>query len=58
MRFFGFCGIGNPESFDRQLKSLGGELVGSRHFADHHAYTPADVDSLRAEAAAKNANLL
>ena len=56
--FVGFCGIGNPQSFDRQLKSLGGHCVGCRHFADHHAYTPADLDALRAKASAAGADLL
>ncbi len=47
----GFCGVGNPESFRRTLTDLGATVVDFRAFADHHPYTRAYVDALRAWAA-------
>ncbi|MHB8882281.1 MAG: tetraacyldisaccharide 4'-kinase [Thermodesulfovibrionales bacterium] len=49
-RVFGFCGIGNPESFRRTLLSAGVELAGFRHYRDHHHYTAGDIAEIRAEA--------
>lgn len=49
-RFLAFCGIGNPAAWERQLNSLGSGYLGCRRFADHHAYSPADLSALRAEA--------
>jgi tetraacyldisaccharide 4'-kinase len=46
-----FCGIGNPESFRRTLEGLGAGVVDFRTYPDHHPYTRADVDALRAWAA-------
>jgi tetraacyldisaccharide 4'-kinase len=43
-----FCGLGNPEAFRRTLCDLGADVVDFRTFPDHHAYTRADVDDLRA----------
>ncbi len=43
-----FCGVGNPESFRRTLTKCGAEVVAFRAYTDHHAYTRADVDDLRA----------
>jgi tetraacyldisaccharide 4'-kinase len=48
----GFCGIGNPEAFRRTLRSLGLGVVAWREFPDHHAYSSADLESLRAWAQA------
>ncbi|MEW6570477.1 MAG: tetraacyldisaccharide 4'-kinase [Nitrospirota bacterium] len=42
-RFFGFCGIGNNESFRKTLLSLDLELTGFRAFRDHHAYRQNDI---------------
>jgi tetraacyldisaccharide 4'-kinase len=47
---YAFCGVGNPESFRRTLESLGASVVKFRAFEDHHAYTPADLRRLNAEA--------
>jgi tetraacyldisaccharide 4'-kinase len=47
-RVAAFCGIGNPEAFRRTLHDLGAEVVDFRTYPDHHAYTRADVDDLRA----------
>jgi tetraacyldisaccharide 4'-kinase len=50
-RVAAFCGIGNPAAFRRTLTDLGLELVGFRRFADHHAYRPAELESLAGWAA-------
>jgi tetraacyldisaccharide 4'-kinase len=38
-----FSGIAQPESFERSLVQLGGELVYSKRFADHHRFTQQEV---------------
>jgi tetraacyldisaccharide 4'-kinase len=38
-----FCGIGNPESFQRTLRALGARVEAFRAFPDHHAYGPLDI---------------
>lgn len=42
-----FCGIGNPEAFRSTLQRAGLTIAHFQHYDDHHAYTPADVQSLR-----------
>jgi tetraacyldisaccharide 4'-kinase len=42
-----FCGIGNPQAFRRSLLDLGARLNDFRVYADHHAYSRADVEELR-----------
>jgi tetraacyldisaccharide 4'-kinase len=46
-----FCGIGNPDAFRRTLELLGIAPDDFRVYPDHHGYTRADVDDLRAWAA-------
>ncbi len=46
-----FCGIGNPDAFRRTLSDLGAAVLDFRTYADHHAYTREDVESLRTWAA-------
>lgn len=41
-----FCGIGNPAGFGHTLEACGCRLLGLREFADHHRYSPVDLDSL------------
>ena len=36
-------GIAQPESFERSLVKLGGELVYSKRFADHHRFSQQEV---------------
>jgi tetraacyldisaccharide 4'-kinase len=61
-RFFAFSGIGSPALLHQQLESISkmhsATYVGSRWFADHHAYTDADLAQLQAQAAASKADLL
>jgi tetraacyldisaccharide 4'-kinase len=42
-----FCGLGNPDSYQRTLADLGITPQLWRTFPDHHAYTRNDVDDLR-----------
>lgn len=42
-----FCGIGHPEAFRATLAQLGFEVKAFRTFADHHPYSPKDLDELR-----------
>lgn len=41
-----FCAVGNPDSFFKSLRELGYDVGLERAFADHHAYSPSDVDAL------------
>lgn len=57
-RWFAFSGIGNPETFVKQLAAARGTCAGSRAFPDHHDYTDQDVRTLKSDAAAAGADLL
>lgn len=51
----GFCGIGNPASFNRTLTKLQAELRDVLRFPDHHSYTEhdlADVERMATRSAA------
>jgi tetraacyldisaccharide 4'-kinase len=45
-RLFGFCGIGNPESFRITLLSAGIELTGFKPYGDHYRYTLDDRETI------------
>ena len=53
-----FAGIGRPAKFFDMLRSLGIPLMATRSFADHHAYTDAEITALRHAAEALGARLL
>jgi tetraacyldisaccharide 4'-kinase len=53
-----FCGIGNPYSFERTLKSLGLEILNAFFFLDHYIYTRKDLLSLQEEAKKTGAEYL
>ena len=40
------AGIGNPQNFLTTLKDLGIDVVATRWFPDHHAYSEADIQQL------------
>jgi tetraacyldisaccharide 4'-kinase len=44
--FFGFCGIGNPQSFKETLLSMDIPLKGFMTFRDHHRYSQNDIQSI------------
>jgi tetraacyldisaccharide 4'-kinase len=44
--FFAFCGLGNPEAFERDLQRWGIMPVGHMFFPDHHRYTLENVQAI------------
>ena len=42
-KVFVTAGIGDPSSFARELETSGCNIVGTRWFADHHAFQAADI---------------
>jgi tetraacyldisaccharide 4'-kinase len=54
-RVFAFAAIGNPAAFRRTLEEARADVAGFRAYADHHAYTAADLEALVALATAANA---
>lgn len=57
-RVFAFAGIGRPEKFFDTLSAIGADIAGVRAFADHHAYSPAELTRLQAQADDANAMLI
>ncbi|HEV2560885.1 MAG TPA: tetraacyldisaccharide 4'-kinase [Rhizomicrobium sp.] len=57
-RVVAFAGIGRPEKFFETLHALGAEIVETCSFADHHAYTAAEVARLKRKAANARAMLV
>jgi tetraacyldisaccharide 4'-kinase len=57
-RMLAFAGIGRPEKFFETARAVGVDLVETRAFADHHAFTAAELDALEARADALGAGLL
>jgi len=57
-RMLAFAGIGRPEKFFATARGIGVEVAESRAFADHHVFTPNELDALEARAAALGAALL
>ena len=43
MKVASFSGIAQPESFEKGIGELGGELVYTKRFADHHRFTQQEV---------------
>jgi tetraacyldisaccharide 4'-kinase len=56
--FYGFCGIGNPRAFFRDLQNWKFTLVGQCEFADHHSYDGRDAVELASAARACGAKAL
>ncbi len=57
-RILAFCGLGNPESFWRMLRREGLQVVHRIAFADHHRYTPQDLQRIAQAADDSKAGLL
>ncbi len=57
-RVVAFAGIGRPAKFFATLHGLGVELVGARHFPDHHRFTFGELAELHRTAARENARLV
>jgi tetraacyldisaccharide 4'-kinase len=45
-RFFGFCGIGNPESFKETLLTASLDLKGLKSYRDHYRYNAGDMKTI------------
>ena len=45
-KLFAFAGIGRPNKFFDHLRRMGADVVDERPFADHHAYSDAEVEEL------------
>ncbi|MDP9339347.1 MAG: tetraacyldisaccharide 4'-kinase [Acidobacteriota bacterium] len=56
--FFAFCGIGNPEAFERDLDIWGLPVTGRMFFSDHHRYTADDVNKIEQAAERAGAKAL
>ena len=54
-RVLAFAGIGRPGKLAETLAAAGAEVAGLRPFPDHHAYAPAELEGVLAEAAALGA---
>jgi tetraacyldisaccharide 4'-kinase len=48
--FFGFCGIGNPQSFRETLLSAGVKLIKFKIYRDHYRYSPSDIQAITEDA--------
>ena len=57
-RVVAFAGIGRPEKFFHAVAARGAEIVATKHYADHHAYTPAEIARLRSEVRSAGALLV
>jgi tetraacyldisaccharide 4'-kinase len=57
-RVYAFAGIGRPAKFFETLSALGADVTGAIGFADHHAYSAAELARLSAAAAANRAILV
>jgi tetraacyldisaccharide 4'-kinase len=56
-KVFGFCGIGTPAAFNRDISELS-TRAGFRAFDDHHEYSKHELNQLQTEASEARADLL
>ncbi len=57
-RYLAFAGIGYPEKFFDTVRALGGELVRTREYGDHHAYSSEDIHELTSIAESEGLQLI
>jgi tetraacyldisaccharide 4'-kinase len=57
-RVVAFAGIGRPEKFFATLRDAGAELVETRSYPDHHAYSLVEIARLKARASERIALLM
>jgi tetraacyldisaccharide 4'-kinase len=57
-RVVAFAGIGRPEKFFHTLQALGANVVERHAFADHHAFTSAEIAQLKDAARRLDARLV
>jgi len=58
VRVLAFAGIGRPSKFFDTLRAVGADIAATREFADHHPYSAAELEALRAEAKHLGARLV
>ncbi len=49
-KLFAFAGLAHPQKFYDLLSSLGADIVATRDFADHHAFTESELQQICTEA--------
>ena len=57
-KVFAFSAIGSPESFTSKLNELGLNVIGSKNFRDHHAYSSKDLAKLNEAAKSNQADFI
>ena len=57
-RFMAFAGIGHPDKFFRTISDVGGSVVMSRSFPDHHFYSADELRELSTTARAAELELI
>lgn len=57
-KLIAFAGIARPEKFFATLRAAGADILQMHSFADHHAYTPDELEFLRAQAERSGASLI
>ncbi len=55
---FVFSGIAQNDEFARMVAELAGAVAGAAEFADHHPYTPGDLDRIRQGATESRADII
>jgi tetraacyldisaccharide 4'-kinase len=58
LRFFAYCGIGNPGSFFGGLREWGVTVAGTSRFPDHHIYSSGDRERIESDAKKVDAGAL
>ncbi|MFQ5863504.1 MAG: tetraacyldisaccharide 4'-kinase [Candidatus Brocadiales bacterium] len=49
-KLYAFCGLGNPESFEKTLHFAGADVVRFKDFPDHHHYSTNELATIDSEA--------
>jgi tetraacyldisaccharide 4'-kinase len=57
-RFLAFAGIGNPDNFFETVRRVGGEIVLTRSFPDHHPYRDEELLEMESSAARNNLDII
>ncbi len=57
-RVLAFAGIGDPARFVATLRASGANVIAERAFADHHPFTPGEIEQLISDAATKSLMLV
>ena len=57
-KLFAFAGIGDPQKFFNTAASIGGELVQTRSFPDHHLFSDEELGELMQTAESQNLKIV